>query len=141
LRPVHIVGPHLNNAPTRYLKLKTVPTLLGYDPIIQVVHETDTVRAFELALKPSVRGIFNIVGAEQAPLSRIIEARGARALPLPEILFRKFIRAAFRRGLTTYRPGEIDHLKYTCLVDGSHATKELSFKPNKTLMQSLHDLG
>src|SRR3989338_2118356 len=71
LRPVHIIGADLNNAPSRYFRLKNIPTLLGYDPMIQLVHAADVVHAMELALKHNTKGIFNITGESQAPLSRI----------------------------------------------------------------------
>src|SRR3954451_7394563 len=48
LRPVHILGT-VRNAPSNYLRLPVVPTLLGFDPMLQVMHEEDTVRAIELA--------------------------------------------------------------------------------------------
>src|SRR5712671_1362193 len=44
LRVVHILGT-VRNAPSNYLRLPVVPTLLGFDPMMQVIHEEDTVRA------------------------------------------------------------------------------------------------
>src|SRR5437879_5564684 len=44
LRPVHILG-SVHNAPSNFLRLKYVPTLLGFDPMIQVIHELDVVEA------------------------------------------------------------------------------------------------
>ena len=58
LRPVHILG-GVHNAASNYLRLDTVPTLLGFDPMVQVIHESDVVRAIRLALNGGVRGIFS----------------------------------------------------------------------------------
>ena len=44
LRPSHILGT-VHNAPSNYLRLKVVPTLLGFDPMMQVVHQDDVVWA------------------------------------------------------------------------------------------------
>lgn len=137
LRPVHIIGSELNNAPSRYLKQSYIPTLLGYDPMIQLVHALDVVQAIKLALSGNKRGIFNIIGESQAPLSRLIQALGKRNYPLPEIALRTFLKTAFRYRLTSYPPGELDHLKYTCLVDGKRAGLELGYKPKFTLMESI----
>ena len=69
LRPVHILG-RVRNAASNYLRLDAVPTLLGFDPMVQVIHESDVVRAIQLALRPSVRGIFNVAGGrDPLPLS------------------------------------------------------------------------
>jgi UDP-glucose 4-epimerase len=102
LRPVHIVGPHLHNAPSNYLRKARVPTILGFDPMIQVVHELDVVESIALAMKPGLRGIFNVVGAGQAPLSRLIRARGAAQVPLPEMLFKAVLERAFRLRLSSF---------------------------------------
>lgn len=140
LRPVHIVGPTLKNAPSRYFQLNLVPTMLGYDPMIQVVHASDVAHAIKLSLEKSVRGVFNIVGQAQAPLSRIVKAIESPSLPAPEFLMRALLRSAFRSRLSTFPPGELDHLKYTCLVNGARASKELGYKPRMTLAQTLKSL-
>jgi UDP-glucose 4-epimerase len=141
LRPVHIVGPHLNNAPSRYLRLDTIPTVLGFDPMIQLLHEDDMVGALEAALKPGVRGIFNLVGDGQAPLSRIIAARNRPVLPVPEFALRGFLDRSFKMGFTTYPPGELDHLKYSCLVDGARAEKDLGYKLKRSMRDTVEDVG
>jgi len=137
LRPVHIVSSELNNAPSRYFRLDAIPTLLGYDPMIQMVHAHDVAKAITLALKPQIRGIFNIIGEGQAPLSRIIKTLGASNFPVPEFMIRKMLKLAFHYKLSSFPPGELDHLKYTCLVDGSRASKELKYKPSITLKNIL----
>jgi UDP-glucose 4-epimerase len=141
LRPVHIVGPHLNNAPSRYLRLDRIPTVLGFDPMVQLLHEEDMVGALEAALKPGVRGIFNLVGDGQAPLSRIIDARHQPTLPIPEFMLRGFLDRSFKAGFTTYPPGELDHLKYSCLVDGARATKGLGYALRRSLRETVEDVG
>ncbi len=140
LRPVHIVGPELNNAPSRYFRLDKMPTLLGFDPMIQLVHSSDVARAIQLSLKPNVRGIFNIVGNTQAPLSRLIEQLKTPSYSVPEFVFRTFMRSAFRYRLSSFPPGELDHLKYTCLIDGSLAAKELKYEPKVSLTAILKSL-
>ena len=72
LRPAHILGT-VRNAPSNYLRLPVIPTLLGFDPMMQAVHQDDVVRAIMLALAPSARGIYNIAGPAPVPLSRVIE--------------------------------------------------------------------
>jgi UDP-glucose 4-epimerase len=140
LRPVHLVGPHLNNAPTRFLRLERVPTILGFDPLIQGVHEDDAARAVLLALNPQVRGIFNIIGQDAAPLSRIVSVMKKTQFPIPEFLFRGFLRAAFKLNMTSFPEGELDHLKYSCLVDGSRAERDLKFKAQHSLKKTINDL-
>ena len=140
LRPVHIVGPHLRNAPSTYLRKKTIPTLLGFDPMIQLIHESDVVNALRAALMPSVRGVFNVTGQGQAPLSRIIEALNARQLPVPGPLLKQFIERAFAYRLTQFPSSELDHLRYSCLVDGTRALEALDFTPTYSLQETVVDV-
>ena len=39
LRPVNIVGPTVRNAPSNYLRLERPLTVMGFDPMLQVIHE------------------------------------------------------------------------------------------------------
>lgn len=141
LRPVHVVGPHVDNLATRYLKLHRVPRLLGFDPMIQLVHEEDVVDAIVRALKPGVRGVFNVDGQTQAPLSRLLDARGATALPIPGPLFAAALERAAALRMTAIGPGELAFLRYSCLVDGHRARAELGYEPRRSLRQTLEDLG
>src|SRR4029077_7284387 len=56
LRPVHILGA-VHNAPSNFLRLDPVLTVMGYDPMTQVIQQSDVVGAIELALRPGIRGI------------------------------------------------------------------------------------
>lgn len=140
LRPVHIVGPHVRNAPSNYFRHKNPLTLLGFDPMVQVIHETDVVEALMRALPEGVRGVFNVVGSGQAPLSRLLEARGCRPVPVPGPIMQSFLSRAFRLRLSTYPPSELDHLRYSCLVDGKRANDELGFRPRYGLFETVRDL-
>src|SRR5262245_17469666 len=82
LRPVHILG-SVHNAPSNYLRLPVVPTLLGFDPMLQIIHEDDVLEAVVCALKPGARGIFNVTGPGELPLSAILRELGRRILPFP----------------------------------------------------------
>src|SRR5215471_18837150 len=44
LRPVHIVGPTIRNAPSNYLRLKYPWVLAGFDPMLQLIHQEDAAR-------------------------------------------------------------------------------------------------
>ena len=140
LRPVHMVGPHLNNPSSRYLRAKRIPRLMGFNPMIQLIHELDVVEAIELATKRGVRGVFNLVGAGQAPLSRLIESRGSVDVPVPGPLLKMWLSRAQSLRLTHIDEGELAHLRYSCLVEGKRAHDELGFTPQLSLMSTVEDL-
>lgn len=136
LRPVHIVGP-VNNAPSNYLRLKTPPTLLGFDPMVQLIHAEDVVESIALSLQPKARGVFNIAGPEAAPLSEILRRLGRTALPVPYELAKQALRVLWSWRMTSFPYPELDHIRYVCMVDGTRAQRELGYAPKKSLDETL----
>ncbi len=78
----------------------------------QVIHESDVVRAIELALRPGIRGIFNLSGPEPCPISRIIKILGRQRVSIPYSLARIALRRLWSLRLTTFPPPELDHIRY-----------------------------
>ena len=136
LRPVHILG-SVRNAPSNYLRLPWVPTLLGFDPMVQIIHESDVAVAITAALAPGVRGIYNIVGPGQLPLSAILRELGRRTVPVPHMLAHGVWSMAFRLGLSSYPVAELDFIRYVCMVDGSRARSQLKFAPQRSLKETI----
>lgn len=128
LRPAHILGT-VKNAPSNYLRLDVVPTLLGFDPMIQVVHQRDVLSAIDLALAPGVRGIFNIGGPEPVALSKAIAVLERRIVAVPHSLAKAAVKNLFRFRLTSFPAPELDFIRYVCMVDDSKARSELGYAP------------
>src|SRR5580700_863602 len=82
LRPVHILGT-VHNAPSNFLRKDPIVAILGFDPMMQVVHQSEVVSAIECALRPGVRGTFNVAGPEPASLSRLIKILGRQKISIP----------------------------------------------------------
>lgn len=137
LRPVHILGA-VHNAPSNYLRLDPVPTLFGFDPMVQIISARDVAGAVLAALAPGARGIYNIVGPGQLPLSAILEELGRRTVPIPHPLAKPLWSMAFRLGASSYPVAEFDFIRYVCMVDGSRARRELGYAPRATLRETIH---
>ncbi len=76
LRFCLIVGPTAKNYFTELFRRTVVPTLLGYDPLMQFLHESDASRALWNAVRKDYPGIFNIVGKGVIPLSYALREAG-----------------------------------------------------------------
>jgi UDP-glucose 4-epimerase len=137
LRPAHIVGPNVRNAPSKYLRLRVIPTLLGFDPMVQLIHEDDLLRMLEGALKPGVRGVFNLAGTEPVPLSRILKILGKPVLPVPHPLFRVFLEKAWKYRLVSFPAPELDHIRYNTVLDTTRAREVLKVEAERTLYEIL----
>ena len=137
LRPVHIVGPRVRNSPSNYLRLERPWVLAGFDPMIQLIHEEDIVRALTLALERDVRGVYNIVGPGTAPLSRILQVLQRRPRVIPSFVARRMLKSAWRVRATAFPPPELRHVQFNCIVDGDAARKDLGFEPRYSLIETI----
>jgi UDP-glucose 4-epimerase len=140
LRPVHIVGPRVKNAPSNYLRLRNPWVITGFDPIIQLIHEEDVVHAICLALRAGVKGVFNIVGPGEAPLSRILEVLDRRPRSIPSFMAKRLLDQAWSLRMTGFPVPELRHIQYNCVVDGNLAKKELGFTPRYSLVETIQSV-
>lgn len=140
LRPVNIVGPTVRNAPSNFLRLPRPVTVMGFDPMVQLIHEEDVARALVLALRPGVRGVYNITGPGEVPLSTILRELGHPPIPVPQLLLRPAMKRLFRAGLISFPAGELDHLQYLCVVDGGRAAREMGWAPRYTLRETIRSV-
>lgn len=137
LRPVHIVGP-VHNAPSNYLRIERPPILLGFDPMVQLIHVQDVAQAIATALVPGRRGIYNLVGPGEVPLSAVLKELGRESVAIPHPVARPILSFAFRLGLSSFPVAELDFIRYVCMVDGRRAAAELGFRPKFGLRDTIH---
>ena len=140
VRPVHIVGPTIKNAPSNYLRLARPMTLAGFDPMVQLIHEEDACRAIIAALKPGSRGVYNIVGPGEVPLSLVHKELGRQPIPVPHLFARPLLSALFQWRMASFPSAELDHIQFLCTVDGSRAEKDLGFRPAFTLRETIRSV-
>lgn len=133
LRPVSILGKQVRSALGRYLVHDYVPTVLGFDPMVQFIHEEDMATAFALAVEQRLRGVFNVVGPGAVPLTVAIREVGGTPVPLPELLIRPIVTRLFRLGLYPFPVGAIDFTKYQCTLNGDRFAAATGFQPAHSL--------
>jgi UDP-glucose 4-epimerase len=136
VRPVNTLGDSVHSAIGRYLRLRYVPMLMGFDPMLQFVHEQDLARALLLTVERQLRGVYNVAGPGAVPLHVAIRETGGAPLTLPETLARTFVARLFDLGLYPFPPGAIDFIKYPCTVSDRRLRAATGFEPKWTL----HDI-
>lgn len=140
LRPVHTLGPTSRDAFNVLLRKGRFPTVMGFDPMVQVIHETDLARAFVAAVEHDLRGVFNVTGPGEIPLSLLIEEAGARAFPMPGIALDLIRAVGVLRGGLGFRDvaqGAMEFLKHPCLIDGTRFRKATGFVPSVSLRETV----
>jgi UDP-glucose 4-epimerase len=140
-RPCNIVGPTITNSMVQYLTRDFSPTLFGFDPVMQFIHEDDLTEAVAMAVeKEDVSGVFNIAGPGVIPLSKAIKEAGGKVLPIPHPLVYLSINVLWSLGLSLFPSPEVDYLRYPCIVSVERAEKILGFQPQFSLMETLRCL-
>ena len=139
LRTATLLGPTVHNYLTRYLSHRLVPTVLGFDPLWQFVHEADAVAAFKLAVDRDTPGVFNIAADGVLPLSTVIKLAGRVSLPIPRSLASALVSGFWVAQLIEAPPSFLDYLQYLCVADGEHAQKVMGFVPVYTTREALID--
>jgi UDP-glucose 4-epimerase len=140
LRPVNVLGYYVHSMIGQYLRERRVPTVLGFDPMMQFIHEEDVSDAIALALERGLQGIFNVTGPGEVPLHTAIREVGGTALPLPEVVMRPLFAQLFRFGVLPYPPGAIDYLKYPVTVSGARFIEATHFRPLFGLEEIFHSV-
>jgi UDP-glucose 4-epimerase len=124
LRICYTLGPTHHGTLSAFLRGPRVPTILGFDPLFQLMHERDAARAIVTALDRRIRGVYNVAGPQPLPLSALIRGTERAPLPVPEPLFRAVLG---RFGLPRLPPGALNHIKYPVVIDDAAFRKATGF--------------
>ena len=117
LRYCNVLGPDIRTPLRSALELPLVPSILGYDPSFQFVHEHDVVRSMLYVLEHDLEGIYNVAGEGQLPWSEIVRICGKRMVPVPPIGTGLAARALRLAGLVDLPPETLDLLRHGRGVD------------------------
>jgi UDP-glucose 4-epimerase len=85
LRFSNVLGTDIVTPLSRALELPLVPSIFGFDPRFQFVHEEDVVRSVHFALGTKLPGIYNVAGDGLLPWSEVARLCGKRTLPMPPV--------------------------------------------------------
>jgi UDP-glucose 4-epimerase len=118
LRHCWIFGPSYWSRVTRYFALPVLAVPLGFDPLMQLVHEDDVVNAFERAVLQSCPGIYNVVGRGVLPVSTLLRLAGKQIWRLPGPVLHRLTYFP-SQGQTGDPPDAFyDYLRYLWVADG-----------------------
>jgi UDP-glucose 4-epimerase len=116
LRFSNVLGPDITTPLAKALELPFVPSMFGFDPRFQFVHEIDVVRAILFVLENEVQGIYNVAGDGLLPWSEVAAICGRRTVPLPPI-GASLLTAPLRRLGVELPPELLDLLRHGRGVD------------------------
>ena len=139
LRFTNVIGPRIDTALSRYFRLPVVPTVLGYDGRLQLVHEEDALAVLERATRTRLPGVFNVGGDGVLLVSQAIRRVGAIAVPVPGPAVGIVARLLRSAQIVDYSPEQLKLLNFGRVLDTTRLRAEFGFTPRWTTAQAFDD--
>lgn len=139
LRLANLVGPGIRTPMTDYFALPVIPTVLGFDPRLQFLHEDDALEAVRLGTLRDISGVVNVAGDGVISLGQAARFAGRPTVPVPPALGTA-VRMLYRgTGLTDFSREQIRYLSYGRGLDTTRMRKVLGLVPQFSTREAFLD--
>jgi len=132
LRFTNFIGPSIESPLTRLLSLPVVPTVLGFDPRLQLCHEDDGIEVLRRVVAADHPGIYNVGGAGILLLSQALRKLGRASIPVPSPAASLVARAVRAARLVDFSSEQLRFLEHGRVVDTSALRRALDWSPRPT---------
>ncbi|MCW2496119.1 NAD-dependent epimerase/dehydratase family protein [Jatrophihabitans sp.] len=139
LRLANLIGPTVDTALTRYLSMPIVPTSLGYDARLQLLHEWDAIEALHRASAIDHRGVVNVAGEGVVSLAQAVRRAGRLRLPVPSPAVALVGAAVRNSGVAEVSAEKTSFLNYGRVVDTTRLRTQFGYTPRYTTEEALRD--
>lgn len=141
LRLANVIGPTIDSSLSDYFRLPVVPTVLGFDPRLQFLHESDALAVLAQATVSEVTGTYNVAGDGVLTLSQAVRRVGRPSLPLPAFAVPAFGSTFRTTRFADFSPEHVAFLTYGRGLDTSRMRSMLGFEPAFTTPQAFADFA
>lgn len=139
LRTQNVIGPTVRTTMTDLFKLPVIPTALGFDPRLQLLHEEDAVDALYAAVMNECKGIFNVAGDGVVFLSQAIRMLGKVPAPLFLPVAQTTAGILKRFGVVDFPADQLRLIMFGRVVSTLRAREVLGFQPKFTTKACVAD--
>jgi len=130
LRFANFLGAGVDSPLTRYFRMPVVPTVLGFDPRLQFVHEDDGIEVLRRMTVEDHPGTFNVAGDGVLVLSQALRRAGRPTVPVPSPAMGLLGDVGKRLGgLPGFSAELLRWLTYGRVVDVERLEHELRWRP------------
>ena len=137
LRFTNIVGPGMRTGMTSYLMMPVVPTVMGFDPRLQFVHEDDAVEVTRRVVLQRTAGTFNVAGDGVVLLSQAIRHLGRVQLPVAGGLMPFVGRTLARGAWADFSRDQVRYLTFGRVLDTAALEAVVGMRSEYTSEQAL----
>jgi UDP-glucose 4-epimerase len=128
---------------TKFLSEPLSPTLMGFDPMMQLIHEDDVVNALVYVVQDDFAGVFNVAAEDLMPLSKITGLAGKMRIPIFHLFAYWGYSMMGGSGLRLSKrvPIELDYIRYRWVGDLEKMREVLHFSPSFTAEDALREFA
>jgi len=140
VRPALVLGPHVDNYVTRYLRQwPALPVIRGGDAPMQFVHEDDVVALFLAILRQRARGVYNLGGGGTLRWSTVIRRAGRIPVVVPARVMYPLAEALWRLRIPGVGApaGQLNLTRFPYIMSMAKAERELGFRPRYSTAEAL----
>jgi UDP-glucose 4-epimerase len=139
LRFTNFVGPQIDSLLTTLFQLPIIPTVLGFDPRIQLTHEDDGLAVLAKAIAEEHPGIFNVGGDGVMLLSQAIRRAGKASISVPGPAVNTVANIVKRTGLVDFSPDQVRFLTHGRVVDTTRLREQMGIELQWTTQAAFDD--
>lgn len=139
LRMANLLGAATDSSLGRYFGLPLMPTVLGFDARLQLLHPDDALDVLQLAAVGDTSGTYNVAGDGIVMLSQAIRRLGRPSLPLPPFALGSTGLSLMRPLGVQLPPNLVAFLSYGRGLDTTRITEELDWSPARSTADTLDE--
>jgi UDP-glucose 4-epimerase len=141
LRLANVLGPHVTSPMTSYFRLPVIPTVFGFDPRLQFVHEADLMSVLNHAVASEVPGTFNVAGDGVMLLSQAVRRLRKPNVALPRPAVGGIASALKSARMADFSPEQLGFLTFGRGIDTTRMRTELGFEPEYSTAEAFCDFA
>src|SRR5712675_1576158 len=139
LRLANMIGPAMDTALSRYLAGPVVPSVLGHDARLQLLHEQDALGALERATMAGRAGTFNVGASGIIMMSQAIRRSGRVPLPVPRSALAAVDSLMRATRYTELDREQLNYVSFGRVMDTARMRKDLGYSPKWTTAEAFDD--
>lgn len=139
LRFANFLGGQMDSVLGSFFALPVVPSVLGFDPRLQFVHEDDGLEVLARATQEDHPGVYNVAGPGVVYLSQCVRKAGRVQVPVPMPVVGAVAGLVRRARRVDFSPEQLRFLQFGRAVDTTRLEDEFGYVPQYTTVAAFDD--
>lgn len=139
LRFTNFIGRHIDSMLTRYFSMPFIPSVLGFDARVQMLHEQDALEVLRLATVGNYNGTVNVGGQGVILLSQAIRRAGRIQVSVPSPFVGPLGGILRQAGIADFSPEQLRFLNFGRVVDIARLVDDFGYQPRYGTAEAFAD--